>query len=383
MTRSKILTLALVVVMALVTVVGAAPTRAQDQPLRITLVVNGWVDDQSFFESANRGMNELIEDGYNIEVNVIELGTDSGVWETGLSVAMVESDTYDLLIVGTWQMADYLAARVHLYPDKYFIIYDVAVAYDDPEKCVEGCPNVYSITYKQNEGSFLVGVYAGAMTVSSIEGMNPDSIIGAIGGNDIPVINDFVVGYEQGACLANPESRVLVQYVAGDAGWNNPARAKEITLAMYEQKADIVFNIAGGSGLGMFEAADEQEHFAIGVDSDQALLYPDLADRILTSMMKNVDNSLYRAVDLHLAGELPYGQAEALGVAEGGVGVADNDIYYESTPEAILDLMDAVAEAMANGEIPISTFYGDNAVPVGLPCDQMPETEFDAVSYLE
>jgi basic membrane protein A len=151
---------------------------------------------------------------------------------------------------------------------------------------------------------------------------------------------------------------------------------------MYEQKADIVFNIAGQSGLGMFEAAKEQGHFAIGVDSDQALLFPDLADRILTSVVKNVDNSLYRAVDLYLKDELPFGQEEALGVAEGSVGLAENDVYYDGTPEDVLNLIDAVKEAMANGEFTINTFYGDNAVPVGLPCDQMPKTDFDPSQYM-
>jgi basic membrane protein A len=380
MKHSKRLASTLVVVMVLVAMLGATTSSAQEKPLRIKLVINGVLGDQ-IFDSANRGMTSLIDDGYNIELNTIELGIDAGGWETGLSDAMIPDD-YDLLIVGTWQMADFLAARVHEHPDKRFIIYDVAMPYDDPDKCVDGCKNVYSITYKQNEGSFLAGVYAGAMTISGMDGMNPEPIIGAIGGNNIPVINDFVVGYEQGACLVNPESQVLVQYIAGDAGWNNPARGKEIALAMYEQKADIVFNIAGQSGLGMFEAAKEQGHFAIGVDSDQALLFPDLADRILTSVVKNVDNSLYRAVDLYLKDELPFGQEEALGVAEGSVGLAENDVYYDGTPEDVLNLIDAVKEAMANGEFTINTFYGDNAVPVGLPCDQMPKTDFDPSQYM-
>ncbi len=386
MKNSRFLVLAIVAVMALTAVVGTSTTSAQDQPLRIKLVLNGVLGDKSFFDSAQRGMDRLIEDGYNVEVNTIELGTNNSVWETGLSDAMVGED-YDILIVGTWQMPDFLMARVHLYPDKKFIIFDTTVAYDDPTKCIDGCKNVYSVMYKQNEGSFLAGVYGAAMSISGIEGMNPEGIIGAIGGGNIPVINDFVVGYEQGACLVNPDSQVLVNYVGGDAGWNDPAKGKEIALAMFEQKADIVFNIAGGSGVGMFEAAQEQGHYAIGVDSDQAGVLmdtdPDLANRILTSMMKNVDNSLYRAIDLDIKGELPYGQSETLGVAEGGIGLVYNDIYYDKTPEKVLDLMDAVEEAMANGEFTINTNIGDNAVQVGVPCSEMPATEFDASQYLQ
>ncbi len=389
MKQRKVLTLALVIVMLLAATIGASSTTAQDEPLKIKLVVNGVLGDKSFFDSAQRGMDRLIDEGYNVEINTIELGIDPANWESGLGDAMADTESYDVLIVGTFQMGEFLAKRVHQYPDKYFIFYDDAVPYDNPEFCVEGCTNVYSVLYAQNEGSFLAGVYAGAITISGIEGTNPEAIIGAVGGQDIPVINDFIVGYEQGACLVNPESTVLRQYAGG---WNDPAKGKEITLAMYEQLADIVFQIAGGTGVGVFEAAQEQGHFAIGVDSDQATIIadtnPDQAQYILTSMMKNVDNSLYRAIDLHLSGELPYGEAEVLGIKEGGVGLALNDIYYDNTPENILDLLDAVQEAVENGDITINTVFEDrvdlgyNLVSVGLPCAEMPEVDFDVSEFL-
>ena len=175
---------------------GGALPGAEGDPLRITLVVNGTLGDKSFFDSAQRGMDRLIEEGYNVEINTIELGVDPANWETGLDDAMANVDQYDLLIVGTFQMGEYLGARAHLYPDKFFVMYDAPVPYDDPEICVEGCPNVYSVTYAQNEGSFLAGVYAGAMTTGDLEGMNPEPVLAA-GGKDIPVINDFVVGYQR------------------------------------------------------------------------------------------------------------------------------------------------------------------------------------------
>lgn len=381
MIRSKIIVLA--VLMALVIGVFVPTTVAQDETLRITLVINGVLGDKSFFDSAQRGMDMLIEDGYNIEVKTIELGITADKWESGLADAMADSEAYDMLIVGTWQMADYLAARVHQYPDKYFIIYDVDVPYANTELCIDGCANVYSVLYAQNEGSFLAGAYAAAISMSDLDGANAESVIGTVGGQDIPVINDFIVGYEQGACLVNPDTQVIVQYAGG---WNDPAKGKEIALAMYEQTADIVFQVAGGTGIGIFEAAQEQGKYAIGVDSDQATIImdtnPEQAQHILTSMLKNVDNSLYRAVDLHIEGELPYGQAEVLGIKEGGVGLAYNDIYFDNTPEEILDLIDAIEEAVDDGEITINSVFGDDAVEVGLGCDQMPATDFDVTEFL-
>jgi len=381
MARTKLLPIAILLVLLAVMVV---PTTAQDEPLRITLVVNGVLGDKSFFDSAQRGMDRLLEEGYNVEINTIELGIDPANWESGLADAMADTESYDLLIVGTFQMGEFLATRVHQYPDKYFIMYDDSVRYDDPELCVEGCTNVYSVLYAQNEGSFLAGVYAAAMTQrTDVEGINEDPIIGAIGGQDIPVINDFIVGYEQGACLVNPESQVLVQYAGG---WNDPAKGKEIALAMYEQKADLVFQIAGGTGVGVFEAAQEQGKYAIGVDSDQALIIAETdeeqANRILTSMMKNVDNSLFRAVDLHLKGELPYGEAERLGIADGGVGLATNEIYEDNTPEEVLDLIDAVTEAVTEGDIEIVSVFSEEPATVGMGCENMPETDFDVSEFL-
>ena len=371
----------LLVMLSLLLALTLGVAGAQDEPLRITLVINGVLGDKSFFDSAQRGMDRAMDE-FDVNVNTVELGVDPNNWETGLADAMAAED-YDILIAGTFQMIGYLASRSHQYPDKIFMFYDASVPYDDPNVCVEGCQNVYSITYKQNEGSFLAGVYAAAMTLTDLEGMNEAPVLGAVGGQDIPVINDFIVGYEQGACLVNPDSQVLVQYAGG---WNDPAKGKEIALAMYQQNADIVFQIAGGTGVGVFEAAEEQGRYAIGVDSDQATIIldtdPDQAGRILTSMMKNVDNSLYRAVDLYLKDELPLGQVEGLGIAEGGVGLAYNDIYFENTPQEIQDLIAAVEKAVVEGQIKVNTVFGDDVVPVGLPCAEMPATDFDVSAFL-
>lgn len=357
----------------------SAGVMAQDEPVKIVNVVNGVLGDQSFFDSSQRGV-EMIADEFGAEINTVELGLDTAVWESGLDDVMSDTDSYDIMITGTFQMNGYLGSRVHQYPDKVFIQYDAPVAYDDPAICVDGCANVYSITYKQNEGSFLAGVYAAAMA----QHLGQEApIIGAVGGQDIPVINDFIVGYEQGACLVNPASQTLVQYAGG---WNDPARGKEIALAMYEQGAGIVFQIAGGTGVGVFEAAHETENYAIGVDSDQAMIMaetdPDLAQYILTSMQKNVDASLLRAFELFEAGELPLGSEEALGLAEGGVSLSDNEFYQAATPQNVQDLVAAVTEAVNAGDIAIISAFGDDAVTVGTPCADMPASDFDVSAFL-
>lgn len=382
MSRSRIsLMVAMMVALLAISFVGVS---AQDEPLKVSLVINGVLGDKSFFDSAQRGM-DMAMDEYDIEVNTIELGIDPQNWESGLADAMSDTESYDVLIAGTFQMIDFLAKNADKYADKTFIFFDAPMPYDNPELCVDGCKNVYSITYNQNEGSFLAGVYAAAMSVQEIEGMNADPILGAVGGQDIPVINDFIVGYEQGACLVSADAQVLVQYAGS---WNDPAKGKEIALAMYDQGADTVFQVAGGTGVGVFEAAAEQGHFAIGVDSDQASIIletdPEQAERILTSMQKNVDASLFRAIGLYLDEELPVGTVEGLGLDTNGVSLSINDIYTAATPQNVQDLVAAATEAVIAGDISVNTVFTDeaSAAKVGQGCAAMPATEFDASMYL-
>ena len=326
-----------------------------EEPIKVVHLVNGVLGDKSFFDSAERGVRQA-EDEFNYTIKTIEAGIDPARWEPALEDAAANED-YDILICGTYQMSEFLQNVAPKYPDKKFIIYDVSVDY---ETCGEGCNNVYSVLYKQNEGSYLAGLYAGLMTQEDVEGMNPDLIAGTVGGQDIPVINDFIVGYQQGAADAglDPNTGVIIQYAGG---WNDPAKGKEIALTMYQQGADIVFQVAGGTGVGIFQAAEETGNFALGVDSDQATIIadtdPEQADRILTSMLKNVDNSLYRALKLYVEGSLPFGSAENLGVAEGGVGLAYNEWYDKYTPQSVKDAIAQAEQDILDGKIVVDSVF--------------------------
>jgi len=332
----------------------AAPTKVPEKPkeaLKVLLLINGVLGDKSFFDSAQRGVEQAKAE-LGIEFKTIEAGTDPARWEPALEDAAANEE-YDILICGTWQMNEYLGNIAPDYPDKKFMIFDTQVDYSKG-----GLDHVYSILYKQNEGSYVAGAYAALMTQVDLPGMNEEKVIGVIGGQDIPVINDFILGYKQGAMDIDPDTQVIVQYAGS---WNDPAKGKEITLAMYEQGADIVFNVAGGTGVGIFEAAKEKGRYAIGVDSDQALIIeetdPEEAATIITSMMKNVDSSLFRALKLHIEGKLPYGSAENLGIAEGGVGIARNKYYDEYTPADVKAKVDEAEAKVLSGEVAVETAF--------------------------
>lgn len=321
------------------------------KPLKVVLLLNGALGDKSFFDSAGRGIQMAIKE-LGVQGKIIEAGYNPANWRPYLED--ISDEDYDIIIVGTWQMKEILEEIAPMHPEKKYFIFDTSVDYKKP-----GLKNVYSILYKQNEGSFLVGALAALITTSGMPKTNPEPIIGFLGGMDIPVINDFLVGYIEGAKYVNPNIKVLISYVGS---FNDPAKGKELSLAMYRQGADIIFNVAGNTGIGLLEAAKEADKWAIGVDSDQALIYEDIdkeiAKRIVTSMMKNVDVSIFRGLKLHLEGKLKYGQAEALGIAEGGVGVADNKYYRELVPEQFRNRIKELEQKILKGEIKVSTAYG-------------------------
>lgn len=352
----KVLYVLLIVLLAL-SVLGLAACKKKEEAapaekkLRVALYVNGTRGDKSFFDSAHRGVERAAKD-FAITTKTIEGTYEQANWEP--DITQLAEGEWDIVIAGTWQLVDYLQAIAPKHPEKVFITYDTAVDYSTGDM-----GNVYSILYAQNEGSFLVGALAAMVTSSDMPKANPQKVVGFLGGMDIPVINDFKVGYIQGAHFIDPDVQVLVSYANA---FNDSAKGKELILAQYEQGADIAFNVAGETGIGLLDAAKDKDRYAIGVDSDQYLLFketdPGKAENIVTSMMKNVDDSLYRAIKLHIEGNLPVGEAEVLGIAEGGVGVAENENFRDLVPEEFRNQIKELEDKIVNGEIAVDTAIG-------------------------
>ncbi|MBI9104798.1 MAG: BMP family ABC transporter substrate-binding protein [Spirochaetales bacterium] len=329
---------------------GSQEADSGSDNLKVVLYVNGTLGDKSFFDSAARGIDKAVAE-LGITGKVIEGGYDPSRWEPDIT-QLCEGD-WDIIIAGTWQLQEILEKLAPMNPTKNFFTYDTSVNYD-----VAGTDNVYSITYKQNEGSFLVGALAAMITTSDLPLANDDKVVGFLGGMDIGVINDFKVGFMEGAAYVDPSVEVLVAYAGA---WQDPAKGKELTLAMYDQGADITFNVAGETGLGGIDAAKDRSKYTFGVDSDQYEILKDTdadkAANIVTSMMKNVDNSIYRAIKMHIDGNLVYGAAEGLGIAEGGVGVAYNENYSAIVPADMQAKIKVIEDKILAGEITIGSAF--------------------------
>ena len=241
-----------------------------EEDLRVAVVLAGATGDRSFYDSANEGLQALEATG-KVQGMLIECQNDASMFTNNLISA---AEKNDVVVAVGWEFWDVLTECAPQLPDTKFIFVDNGL---------DGVgDNLLSITYAQNEGSFLVGYIAGKLTTSGK--------IGAVGGEDSETINDFIVGYEAGAKYANPDVQVQTQY-AGT--YEDPARGKELALALYDGGCDIVFQVASRTGEGVFEAAAERGLLAIGVDSDQKYINPEV---IICSMVKQVGLSIEQSV---------------------------------------------------------------------------------------
>lgn len=271
-----------------------------------------------------------------------------------------EDGGYDLIICGTYQMPDYLKEVATQYPDQLYAIFD-DTTYVGENK------NVFNLSYRQNDMGYLVGVYAACMTVdTNVANINEDAVVGFVGGVDSPVINDFLIGFIEGAQSVNPDIKVDTRYTND---YVDTAISKEFGYSMInDNKCDIIWGVAGNAGNGAAEAALETgKAWFIGVDSDQELTFsPDLAAITLTSGLKNIGNSLVWLFDEWDAGRTYWGQVVELGIAEGGVGIVTDKNYDKLASAETKAAVEAAQNAILNGEVVVDSALTNQELAVEL-----------------
>lgn len=246
--------------------------------------------------------------------------------------SLVRRGATDVVVIGFYY-ATPLAQIAPRHPGVRFTIVDSVVEQ----------PNVRSITFKEQEGSFLAGVMAASASRTGT--------VGFVGALDIPLIRKFIAGYEQGARHARPDARVLVNFVGTTPdAFNDPATGAEVTRSQFQRGADVVFAGAGISNFGVFDAARDAGRLAIGVDSNQNGLHP---GTILTSMLKRVDLAVEGAFQAGRDGSWTPG-VRALGLAEGGVDVAIDDHNRPLLTGAMMERVEDARRGIVAGRIAVS-----------------------------
>jgi basic membrane protein A and related proteins len=315
MKRIAALLLSLLLAVSIIPALAQSAT-APSEPVTVTVVVAGGLGDRSFYDSANEGLQMLIKE-FGVDGRVMECKEDASLFTAQLASA---AEISDYVVAVGWQFYDGIQEVAAAMPNVKFV-------YVDQE--LEGISNILSIPYTANEGSFLVGYVAGKLTKTNR--------VGAVGGMDDPVINDFLVGYIQGAKYANSGAAVETIYAGS---YEDPSKGKECALTLFGRGCDIVFAVAGKTGEGVFEAAKEQGKYAIGVDADQKYINPDV---IIASMKKNVGLSIYTAIKDDMVNKVWNGGTAWLADMKSGF----IDIGY-GTPEMTQQVSDELKAEVEN-----------------------------------
>lgn len=323
-----------------------------EKKVKVACMLNGLLGDKGLLDSAADGVRRAEKDFDNLEVKVIEAGYDASKWEATLED--LSSQDYDIIITGLFSMREYVEKTAPKYPEVKYIVFDTTPDYEKYD-----LKNVHSITYKQNEGAFLAGALAALISESDLPLVNKNSnTISVVGGVDSPVINDFVVGYIQGAKYVNPEITVLNAYIASVS---DAPKCKDVSLQMYAQNSNVNFSPSGGAVMGSMDAAKEAGRYVIGVDADQCQQFletdPEMANLVISSAIKNVGQSLYLALGRYLKNEIPWGSGEVMGLEDGTVGLAKNEIYEKVVPQDIKDRLDEIEKKISNGEIVVRSSF--------------------------
>ena len=287
--------------------------------------------DKSFNEAAYNGMEKWKKETGK---TYLEFEVSNESQREQAIRRMAEKGASPIIGIGFGQ-ASSIEKVAKEFPKLKFAIIDMVV----------DAPNVQSVVFKEQEGSFLVGAMA---AMASKTGK-----VGFVGGMDIPLIRKFQCGYEQGAKFANAKAEVMGNMTGTTgAAWNDPARGGELAKAQFAKGVDVVFAAAGGTGMGVYQAAKDGGKLAIGVDSNQNHIQP---GTMLTSMLKRVDVAVYNVSKEHKPG------VSVLGLKEGGVDYAMDANNAKLVTADMKKKVDAAKADIISGKIKVADYLADNA----------------------
>lgn len=316
--------------------------------LNVLLYIDGSLGDQGFFDSANAGVMRAQKDlGVNVQV---KQQSDSGQWQ-GQILELARSGRYDLIIVDASDpnMNTATKALIQQFPNQKIIDFD--------DNSFAKSKNVASVIYKQNEGSFLAGALAAMVADSNLKYTSGKKVIGMVGGMQIPVIVDFKDGYVQGAKAVDPKMQVKVTYIGGDGSnstWANPPAGARLARSLYNTGAAVVYQVAGGSGLGVLQQSKTSNRYSIGVDSNQDAKAP---GHVIGSVVKRVDNSLYDLIKLDTKGNLKGAKIYYYGLQNQGIALTRDKYTNAIIPASMYKRLDALEAQVASGKIKVKSEF--------------------------
>ncbi|MBT5000943.1 MAG: BMP family ABC transporter substrate-binding protein [Tateyamaria sp.] len=292
--------------------------------------------DKSFNEAAFNGAERWAKETGG---KFLEIELQSEAQREQALRRFAESGANPIVMAG-FAFADALGQVAADYPDTKFTIIDMVV----------DAPNVRSVVFNEHEGSYLVGMLAAKASKSGT--------VGFIGGMDIPLIRKFACGYAQGVKSVNPDAKIVANMTGTTpAAWNDPVKGSELTKAQISQGADVVYAAAGGTGVGVLQTAADEGILSIGVDSNQNYMH---SGKVLTSMMKRVDNAVFSAFSDGTDMETGF---MVMGLANGGVGYSLDEHNADLISASMRDAVDDASDKIAGGKLAVHNYMDDDNCP--------------------
>ncbi len=297
------------------------------------IIAQGGLGDQSYNDLAYSGFRKAQAD-FPIIGRVIQ---SPDIVSQGRSILQSAGQAgFNLVVDLEFSTADALKAIAPTFPNAHWMIVNLP----------SSGPNITGYLFDEQDGSYLAGALSALVTRNpKIPGINPQKVIGAIGGVKSTGIDKFLVGYFQGARDIDKQVKVLIAY---SNSFGDPAKGKELADSMFSQGADIVYQVAGGTGVGIIQAAQQRNHYAIGVDTDQDALAP---RHVLTSMIKRTDFAVYDSINRLVCGKLKGGTTINLGLKEGAVGLSPMKFTRTLIPHAYLTKVAQLRRDILRGKI--------------------------------
>lgn len=302
----------------------------------VALLITGEVAGNAIYEMAVAGAKKAAQD-FGFEIRVIEGGYNPARWAT-LLMSLAASRSYELIVTFTEGMPKNVETTAKAFPNQKIVLIDASAP---------NLPNVYSLAFKDEEMAYLAGYFAALVTKSDMPNVNKELKVGMIAGDIYPAMMEKIKpAYEKGAKDADLNVRVLFSVVGS---WADPSKGAELAQVQYEQGVDIIFLVAGGSGMGAVRKAREMKKYVIGVDSNYIEKDPEV---ILACALKYIDRAVYEVLMRAVKNELRFGASEVWGIKEGMISFTfDDPNYLKNVPEEIRLQMLKLYEQLREGVV--------------------------------
>lgn len=318
---------------------GGSTETAEKSGKKVVYVTAGAMGDNGFTDSTAAGIDRIAAD-FGADTRVIENNNDAAKFSQSMEAAYQWQP--DVIFADAYGFEELFAEYADKYPDILAVNLDFVL---------ENSKNtITSVTYINEDGSYLAGMLAGLITISDLEKANEEKIVGFVGGNDIPVIRQFEHGFKQGVAAVDPEIEVISSFV-GD--FFDPIKGKQSAKQLYAQGADVIFQAAGQTGSGVLEAAKDEDKYAIGVDSNQNGTFP---GHIVASMIKDLNNTVYQVYETIEDGSFESGKHIERGAGVGGTYLIFDEHSEAILPEEMINQIQETEKKIQDGEIVVERY---------------------------